>query len=1295
MLEPPVLSDRLSNGNFLKYRAQLQFLFLKVEIDIVLKQFLGKAYVFILSNLFPQFGCLLDAKHLSGCLNCFIKWFGAMFGLAVGRGMNTADDLSLSPASDCNSNNVETSYASNTSDLEFIQDNSDYQWCVDYGYREVSHRSVLSSCYDELARDLDSQLAQVDMEDYSAQEILSTLPAICCPEIQAERQGEMFASVSGSLMVKFDFDSSLSPHTSSQDESSMSLGHSEPLFSPVREATLPNYSVDSLDEGDSMMSVEDKPETKMAASDAPTTTWSKLRKCPRGQRSRSKTVSLPDLGQGAPCLSASLALGGCVKLYDIQNSGSATSESFSGSGGPDLSGAKQGGNFSLLRMFIAQRANSADQTSDNRAERQDSDSPSLSACYEDSLVRESGSSVERLSSKSPSICTCSLSASSNKFNVNNNNSIERDTPTKVTTGTVMSGVSEFSAATNSSDPVTGDTKICPLHTVDRAIQTSVREPSSKEFSKEDKKPVYVLYPNYTLPDLGFLRGGPSAERVLLAPVKYTSRSPGTPPSVTDPTPHRTITRRDLESLRQKGLDHVMDWSSLTPLLPSEYWSLLCELPQVRQHSGNRLEKPAFLTSPTPPPGKESNPPPTPNFAGKTNVNSSGCSTATAPSSGYRGSSTLLSESGGPANNTPACNTPANNPLYVYNYSGEERRTRRGQEGKRYSMFEFGALEDNINEADTARKRKSYPAQQHKEDEETNECWDDWWRDTTKRPHSPPSAHANRLDQLLELSGNDVSWQPQDIRTLRDQVSKFLSETGRKCVSFADKGDQQLTPPNSPTYQKGYHCKQGGLSEMKQFPEESCRSRYDFTNKKKLLERVIRGVEKVLEVAREGEHESLPSTVLDSLCPPLYSLLSDGLRPKIETAFGPIGNSVWQVVEASAQQGPMTRALHELVMKLNSEDVLSEGLIKFNAFIFGLLNVHGMDAWMSYIRTRESILSKHYTEESLFLSASRGHAKSRSLTDSLLAALKPLSRVDFHLDLLYETRLLHESLLQLAVSKLPLSPSGGSEITTDSLLLKKIVQSIKSGLSAGTTSSEDHSLASETPQQPTRNARPRSCIDPGQPQQDVASTARKRWSTVHVGSRLASAYDRLQSPNSQESKTIESGGKSTGSEESLEADEENKKTGGKFRSLQRKWELLSGRDQENKRILRSRIPRPVTSPVRPVTTRVPTPASLQRRALSSIPTQRSSSREFGDAKRTEVRPRTGGFSRPPAPSKKTVSNRSSIPRTVVTLTHRLPSDSGHLAFNEGERLRLVLEVDDSWLLCCRGDAKGLVPRSAVI
>ena len=53
------------------------------------------------------------------------------------------------------------------------------------------------------------------------------------------------------------------------------------------------------------------------------------------------------------------------------------------------------------------------------------------------------------------------------------------------------------------------------------------------------------------------------------------------------------------------------------------------------------------------------------------------------------------------------------------------------------------------------------------------------------------------------------------------------------------------------------------------------------------------------------------------------------------------------------------------------------------------------------------------------------------------------------------------------------------------------------------------------------------------------------------------------------------------------------------------------------------------------------------------------------------------------------------RYVRTLCHRLPSESGHLTFNEGELLRLVLDVDEKWLLCCRGDQKGLVPKQAVI
>lgn len=96
-----------------------------------------------------------------------------------------------------------------------------------------------------------------------------------------------------------------------------------------------------------------------------------------------------------------------------------------------------------------------------------------------------------------------------------------------------------------------------------------------------------------------------------------------------------------------------------------------------------------------------------------------------------------------------------------------------------------------------------------------------------------------------------------------------------------------------------------------------------------------------ELERLGDAQIYPDCAklaLTTLCPALYAVLSDGLKPSLETSFGAINNSVWQVVEASGQQGPLTKPLNELVMRINSEDAISEGLVKFNAFVFGLLNV---------------------------------------------------------------------------------------------------------------------------------------------------------------------------------------------------------------------------------------------------------------------------------------------------------------------------------------------------------------------
>lgn len=81
----------------------------------------------------------------------------------------------------------------------------------------------------------------------------------------------------------------------------------------------------------------------------------------------------------------------------------------------------------------------------------------------------------------------------------------------------------------------------------------------------------------------------------------------------------------------------------------------------------------------------------------------------------------------------------------------------------------------------------------------------------------------------------------------------------------------------------------------------------------------------------------------------------------------------------------------------------------------MFSVRGLDTWFSYLRTRESILRKHYVEQGIMLSSSKGIMSDRQLTDQLLAILKPLADLTFELDLLYECRLLHCSLMQLEVS----------------------------------------------------------------------------------------------------------------------------------------------------------------------------------------------------------------------------------------------------------------------------------------
>ncbi|XP_069357275.1 uncharacterized protein [Maniola hyperantus] len=949
-------------------------------------------------------------------------------------------------------------------------------------------------------------------------------------------------------------------------------------------------------------------------------------------------------------------------------------------------------------------------------------------------------------------------------------------------------------------------------TLDKSMQTSMFQASSMSHDREIykiveasfleklkeggcEKPVFVLYPNYTLPDISFLNGRPN---IYLSPVKVniSPKSNDTRRNRMQVKGKRPFSCNDVEMLKKKGLSHIKDWDSLNFLLPLECKQLLSEMPELMQHMkekelSNKCDKYCNVS----PASKQRNRPMScdcNNLANTTAVSSSS-STATQPSSGYRGSSTMLTDES--AQNSPAP-TGNFNPLFVYRYDSatsseascaniegqrinplipkrslsladQNRIAKQGEfapprpplpksilrksmdktrkstaHTKRYSMFELDDfIQDPIVYATAAvehkTKRRSLQepyylqnqtnfdyrknndlaakrlSQQFLDAAEKDADYNEYYQDEGvgtesslesgksneikfHRPHTPPLPKPRtKKIEYIDFPPPGALISSADLQ----QLEEFLKQSGISCQNM-DEWDQNQV-------QKGKNlaeipiCEEGEVSPdefLSPTTQHEGRQKYDLidvSQKRALVSNVTDAVEMLIqhfspatdqaELAFLGDSKQSPACAkiaLNALCPALYAIFRDGLKENIETSFGAVNNSVWQMVEATARQGPITKSLNELVLRINSEDAVTEGLVKFNAFILGLLNAQSVDAWVSYVRTRESILEKHYDPDSLILAGCVGESRCRALLDTLLASLEPLRLLPFSLDLMFEMRELHRS-------------------------FKRIENDMR------------------------------------------------------AASRLDTSGEEPWRPGSANSSA--SGNTGTGSNNS----------GGKFRRLQLKWEMLSTAEspgtpsgETSPATARgSKIPRPVSSPVRPQapaiqspaknahrgipvpvrkgsspTTSMPRPSTARTAAAAKKPPQpanrvipEKSTRKPADktrvanvgAKKTNnskkppasrvdgacgggaPRPASLPYGRaapPPAPRRAASSSAARAHahhaqqqknKYVRTLWHRLPSDSGHLAFNEGERLRLILEVDDQYLLCCRGEQKGLVPRDAVL
>lgn len=219
-------------------------------------------------------------------------------------------------------------------------------------------------------------------------------------------------------------------------------------------------------------------------------------------------------------------------------------------------------------------------------------------------------------------------------------------------------------------------------TLDKSMQTSsmhlssivherelfkVVEPSFLKKLKEGdcEKPVFVLYPNYTLPDISFLNG---RANIYLSPLKVnvSPKTSETKKNKLQVKGKRPFSCNDLEMLKKKGLGHIKDWDSLNFLLPTECKQLLSEIPELMEHTKDKEAMSKFGDKYFSTPKSKNRPMSCDcnNLTTNTTAVSSSSSTATQPSSGYRGSSTMLTDSS--AQNSPA---PGGNfnPLFVYRY----------------------------------------------------------------------------------------------------------------------------------------------------------------------------------------------------------------------------------------------------------------------------------------------------------------------------------------------------------------------------------------------------------------------------------------------------------------------------------------------------------------------------------------------------------------------------------------------------------------------------------------------------
>ncbi|CAK6439487.1 unnamed protein product [Pipistrellus nathusii] len=410
-------------------------------------------------------------------------------------------------------------------------------------------------------------------------------------------------------------------------------------------------------------------------------------------------------------------------------------------------------------------------------------------------------------------------------------------------------------------------------------------------------------------------------------------------------------------------------------------------------------------------------------------------------------------------------------------------------------------------------------------------------------------------------------------------------------------------------------------------------------KKGLLIAVSASVDKIIshfgaarnlvQKAQLGDSRLSPDVghlVLTTLCPALYALVADGLKPfRKDLITGQRRSNPWSVVEASVKPGSSTRSFGTLYSQVSRLAPLSSSRSRFHAFILGLLNTKQLELWFSSLQEDAGLLSLLYLPTGFFCLARGGCP---ALSTELLLLLQPLSVLTFHLDLFFEHH-----------HHLPLGPPQAPAPAASPPALQQTVQAM---LDWGGRLAQTLRGASE--ETPPGTSAPSSPPKPGSWWEQLTQASRVYASGGTEGFSLRRWGSRCHGAVAEDTQ-----------ERSLPTDA----APGRGVWLGRLFGVPGGLTETESGTLKSRRPSSWLPPAVNVLTLV------KRVAPSDTPS-------------------------PPEELEASAPSAVQTQRAVRALCDHTAAGPDQLSFQRGEVLRVIATVDEDWLRCGRDGTEGLVP-----